>query len=95
MEDVTDAETSPDNVWVGIRSKEEMVFFRTQQLMSGGTEHGTPVSLRGLREPQGEGIAIAGDGTVFLGGEGGGHKAPGTFTSVKCRFPAHTHDRGP
>ena len=87
MEGVTDAETSPDGYWVGIRSKEEMIFFRREQLTSGGTDHGTPISLRGLREPQGEGIAIAGDGTVYLASEGGNKHDPGTFTSVKCRFP--------
>ena len=94
MGGVTDAETSPDGVWVGMRSKEEMLFFRTQPLTSGRTEHGTPINLRGLHEPQGEGIAIAGDGTVFLASEGGNKDVPGTFTSVKCRFPAAGH-RGP
>jgi hypothetical protein len=87
MEDVTDAETSPDGYWVGIRTKEEMIFFRREQLTSGGTDHGTPINLRGLHEPQGEGIAIAGDGTVYVAGEGGGKHAPGTFAAVKCRFP--------
>lgn len=87
VQDATDAETSPDGAWVGVRTKEEMIFFRAEQLASGGTEHGTPINLRGLREPQGEGIAIAGDGTVYLAGEGGDKHSPGTFTSVKCTFP--------
>lgn len=87
VHDATDAETSPDGVWVGIRTKEEMIFFRAQQLTSGGTEHGTPINLRGFGEPQGEGIAIAGDGTVYLAGEGGDKHSPGTFTSVTCTFP--------
>jgi hypothetical protein len=87
MENVTDAEASPDGRWIGIRTKEEMLFFRAPQLTSGGTEHGSPISLRALHEPQGEGIAIARDGTVYLAGEGGGHGAAGTFTSLRCRFP--------
>lgn len=95
VQDATDAETSPDGVWVGIRTKEEMIFFRARQLTSGGTEHGTPISLRGLQEPQGEGIAIAGDGTVYLAGEGGDKHSPGTFTAVPCTFPnATTPSRG-
>lgn len=90
VQDATDAETSPDGIWVGIRTKEEMIFFRAQQLTSGGTEHGTPINLRGLREPQGEGIAIAGDGTVYLAGEGGDKQSPGTFVPVTCMFPKTT-----
>jgi hypothetical protein len=95
VHDATDAETSPDGVWVGIRTKEEMLFFRTLQLTSGGTEHGTPINLRGLQEPQGEGIAIAGDGTVYLAGEGGDKRSPGTFIPVTCTFPKTTNSQRP
>jgi hypothetical protein len=89
MEDVTDAETSPDGVWVGIRSNEDALFFRSRELVSGGTEYGAPVNLRGMGEPQGEGLAIGGDRRVYLAGEGGNKKTPGTFTSVTCTFPAN------
>jgi hypothetical protein len=84
MEGVTDAETSPDGEWIAVRSKEEMIFFRNEEFILG--EHGTPVNLRPVGEPQGEGIAIADNGTVYLASEGK-HRQTGTLRTMQCRFP--------
>ena len=50
-------------------------------------EHGTPVSLKPVNEPQGEGISIGPNGTVYLASEGK-KKQPGTLRMMQCRFPA-------
>jgi hypothetical protein len=85
MEKVTDADTSPDGEWIGVRSKEEVIFFRDEEFALG--EHGTPVNLRPFGEAQGEGIALAEGGRVYLASEGK-KKGPGTLRELQCRFPA-------
>lgn len=85
MQSVTDADTSPDGEWIAVRSKEEVIFFRDEEFVLG--EHGTPVNLRPIGEPQGEGIAIADGGRVYLASEGK-KKGPGTLRELQCRFPA-------
>jgi hypothetical protein len=85
MERVTDADVSPDGEWIAVRSKEEAIFFRNEEFVLG--EHGTPVDLRPIGEPQGEGIAIADGGRVYLASEGQ-KKGPGTLRELQCRFPA-------
>jgi hypothetical protein len=84
MERVTDADTSPDGEWIAVRSKEEVIFFRQEEFALG--EHGTPIDLRPLGEPQGEGIAIESDGTVYLASEGK-RGEPGSLRTMKCVFP--------
>ena len=42
------------------------------------------VDLKPLGEPQGEGITLAADNTVYLTGEGGGKGQAGTFTRFTC-----------
>lgn len=83
MEKVTDADASPDGEWIALRSKDEMVFFRDEELAL--AEHGAPVSLRSLGEPQGEGLAVGDDGTVYLASEGKGQ--PGSFRTMRCELP--------
>ena len=42
--------------------------------------------MRPLKEPQGEGVAYAGDGTVFLASEGGGKAAPVRSCGSHARY---------
>ena len=44
-------------------------------------------ALNGIREPQGEAVTIAIDNTMYLAGEGGKEKNPGTFARMRC--PVH------
>ena len=90
MEKVTDADASPDGEWIVVRSKEEMIFFRDEEFAL--AEHGTPISLRPLGEPQGEGVAIGGDGTVYLASEGK-RGQPGSFRTMRCQFPGSGANR--
>ncbi len=80
---VTDADASPDGRFVAVRTNDELVFYRTKDLTNGGaTPRGTRTSLRTLKEPQGEGVTLDGDGDVYLASEGAGRA--GSLTSLHC-----------
>jgi hypothetical protein len=80
---VTDADTSPDGRLVAVRTNDELVFYRAEDLASGQPNHGDHISLRSLREPQGEGVAFgSGGGEVYLASEGTGRA--GRLTSLRC-----------
>jgi len=83
---VTDADASPDERLVAVRTNTEVVFYKTAELTKGGTApRGIRTSLRSLHEPQGEGVALDGDGGVFLASEGAGRA--GTLTRLRCSLP--------
>jgi hypothetical protein len=87
MPKVTDADASPDGEWVVVRNPDEVVFYRTRELLKGDVEHGAAVKVNGFGEPQGEGVTFGTGGIVYLAGEGGGRHAPGTLLSLQCRMP--------
>lgn len=82
---VTDAEASADGAWVAVRTKDELVFYRTTDLVRGNAGSGITVSLRSLDEPQGEGVALDEKGTVYLTSEGGGRG--GSLRALRCTLP--------
>ena len=83
---VTDADTSPDGRVVAVRTNNEVVFYRATDLTNGGPiPHGIRTSLRTLDEPQGEGVALGGNGEVYLVSEGAGRA--GRLTSLRCTLP--------
>ena len=84
---ITDAEASADGRRVVMRTKEEAIFYRTDDLVHGDVGHGTVFPVMPLSEPQGEGITFGSGDSVFLIGEGGGKKAPGTFLRLECPVP--------
>ena len=81
---ITDAAVSPDARWVALRTNDLVLFYVREALLQGVP--GTPLSfdVRGLREPQGEGIAWADPTTLLLAGESEG---AGTFASISCNLP--------
>ena len=83
-ERITDGSVSPDGTWVVLRTKQSLAFHRAADLFAGNWTEAGRVSLKAVGEAQGEGVAIAADGTVYLTGEGGGKSQPGTFASVAC-----------
>ncbi len=83
-ERITDGSVSPDGNWVVLRSREKAWFYRAAELFAGSWKPARELDLAPVREPQGEGVAIAADGTVYLAGEGGGKKQPGTFATLTC-----------
>jgi hypothetical protein len=82
---VTDAEASPDEQTVIVRTSDEAVFYRAADLASG--HEFSPVRripLGRLREAQGEGIAVDANGVVYLMSEGSWWNRAGRFISMRC-----------
>ena len=86
-ERITDADLSPDGQWVALRTRDRVEFYRTDALLRGSTDEPMEVDVSGLREPQGEGIAVGSDGTVFLAGESGDGVRGGTLAPLSCKLP--------
>jgi hypothetical protein len=84
---ITDAALSEDGQWVALRSTTSLTLHRASDFMSGSWREAARVSLAPLGEPQGEGVTFAGDGSLYLVGEGGGRKRPGTFAKLACPGP--------
>lgn len=85
---ITGASASPDGRWVAVRTLKTLSLYRTD----GGTVRGFAnpmvMDLSGLNEAQGEGVALADGGTVFLTSEAGGKKKPATLARLACTLPA-------
>jgi hypothetical protein len=89
LNNVTDADASPDGGRIAVRTKENVVFYRTRELMEGDVEHGDAVTTIDAGEPQGEGVTFGPSDMLVLTGEGGGRKTqprPGTFATLQCTF---------
>lgn len=84
---ITGAALSPDGRWVVLRRMASLALYRTERLTQGNAARPVLFDLGGAREQQGEGVALANDGTVYLLGEGGGKGRPGTFVRLKCELP--------
>lgn len=83
-ERITDGAVSPDGTWVVLRTRDGLALHRAADLFAGNWTDAGRVDLRAAGEAQGEGVAIAADGTVYLTGEGGGKSQPGTFATYAC-----------
>jgi hypothetical protein len=83
-ERITDGTVSPDGRWVVLRTRQGFVFHRARDLFAGNWTDAGRVDLKAIGETQGEGVALAADGTLYLTGEGGGKSQPGTFARLAC-----------
>jgi len=83
-ERITDGAVSPNGTWVVLRTRHGFAFHRAADLFAGNWTDAGRVNLKAIGETQGEGVAIAADGTVYLTGEGGGKSQPGTFVKYAC-----------
>jgi hypothetical protein len=81
---ITDGSVSPDDQWIALRSRSALMYFRAADLLAGQWRSASTVDLKPLKEPQGEGLALGADNVVFVAGEGGGPKQPGTFARFSC-----------
>lgn len=81
---VTDGAVSPDGQWVVLRTRSSLSFYRASELLAGQWRVASRVNLTSLKEPQGEGVALGADNTVFVAGEGGGKGQQGTFARFTC-----------
>ena len=83
---VTDAEASPDEASVAVRTSHEVVIYRTGDLIGGGVAPQTRIPIDGLGEPQGEGVALAENGTLFLASEGRAWNRAGRLITLRCNL---------
>lgn len=83
---ITDGAVSPDGTWVVLRTTGALSFHAAADLFSGNWTARGRVDLGSLKEPQGEGVTFGDASTVYLVGEGGGKKQPGTFARLTCTF---------
>ena len=80
---VTDAETSRDGTTVVVRTSHEAVLYRAADFLRGVAAPYLRIPIDGLREPQGEGVAL--DGVMlYLSSEGRPWSRAGRFMSLRC-----------
>jgi hypothetical protein len=84
---VTDAEASPDGKWVALRTLDAVLIHPAEALLTGDIEKRITIEVRKIGEPQGEGVAILADGTIYLAGEAGDGTRGGTLARVSCKLP--------
>lgn len=83
---VTDAEAFRNGAAVVVRTSHEAVFYRTADLMRGASRPYFRIWIDGLREPQGEGIAVDGN-MLYLSSEGRAWNRGGWFIGLRCQLP--------
>lgn len=81
---ITDGAISSDGKWVVLRSNSALTFYKGDQFMRGDFAGARRVDVSGLKEPQGEAVVFGTGNTLYLGGEGGGKKQPGTLAALSC-----------
>lgn len=84
---MTDGAISPDGEWTVLRTTAALLFHRTAELLNGVWREARRVDVTGSSETQGEGVTFGDATTVYLAGEGGGKKQPGTFARLTCAPP--------
>ena len=82
---VTDGSVSVDGRWVVLRSKASVWLYTLSEFLSGSWSLAREIDVTSLGEPQGEGIAMSADGTIYLAGEGGGKSRSGTLARLTCQ----------
>ncbi len=81
---ITDGSVSPDGQWVALRTLNTVMLYRSSDLLAGNWREVSRIAVDSLGEPQGEGITFADNNTLYLVGEGGGKKQPGTLARLTC-----------
>jgi hypothetical protein len=82
---VTDAEASRDETSVVVRTSHEAVFYRIADLIHGRPEPSLRINIDGLKEPQGEGVALDGP-MLYLISEGRPWNRAGRLLALRCDF---------
>jgi hypothetical protein len=90
---VSDAETSADGRFVVVRTSDEVALYGTDEIRRNVFTPALRFSLAGLREAQGEGVALEGN-QLFLSGEGWLLNRPGTMMTLRCDLREAGGDHG-
>ncbi len=81
---ITDGAFSADGRWVVLRTNHALTFYPAADFVKGQFRESHRVDLTSLKEPQGEAVVFGSGGTIYLAGEGGGKKQPGTLGALSC-----------
>jgi hypothetical protein len=84
---VTGASATPDGRVVAIRTYTHVQFYMWADDTLAAVWPGAGHDLGPLAEPQGEGIALAADGTVYLVSETGLERRPPPLSRLRCPLP--------
>lgn len=84
---ITGGGASRDGRWIVLRTLSAVMFYRTSDLESGNVREVFRYSLGTVGGLQGEGVAFADGGTIWLSSEGGGAGRPGTIAKLSCMLP--------
>jgi hypothetical protein len=84
---VTGADATPDGQYVAVRSYSRLQIYRFEGDTLAAIWSAPGYDLAALEEPQGEGIALAADGTVFLVSETGPARLPPPLSRLWCALP--------
>jgi len=83
---VTDAETSRDGTTVVVRTSHQVVLYHAADFLRGVGAPYLRIPIGGLREPQGEGVALDGQ-MLYLSSESGALPGGGRFVALRCELP--------
>ena len=81
---VTGADATPDGARVAVRTYSHLQLYRFEGDTLAPLIPGRGYSLGALQEPQGEGVALAADGTVFLVSEAGPARGAAPLSRLRC-----------
>lgn len=84
MDRITGASASPDGRHVAIRSYGSLYIYAADALTGGGETAPLVIDLSYLGEPQGEGVALRDDGTVWLSSEAEDGDASPLLARLSC-----------
>jgi hypothetical protein len=83
---VTAATATPDGRWIGVRTYRALFLFPAEDFISGAAVRAHTFDLSPLNEPQGEGLVVLDDGTVWVTSEEGGGRGP-VWARLRCALP--------
>jgi hypothetical protein len=84
---VTAATATPDGRWIGVRTYRTLYLYPATPLLSGAAVRPTVVDLASFDEGQGEGLAMANDGTVWLSSEAENKRSRPQLRTLACAIP--------
>jgi hypothetical protein len=84
---VTGASATPDGQYVAVRSYSHLQLYRFDGDTLAAVWTMPGYDLTALNEPQGEGVALAADGTVYLVSEAGPARLPPPLSRLRCGLP--------
>ena len=83
---VTAATSTPDRRWVGVRSYRSVYLYPMAALLSGRAVEPHTIDLSEHADAQGESLAMAEDGRMWVSSEGEGDEAS-TLSLLRCALP--------